>query len=494
MNLDVSNSAEAERNFYLQLLDLGTALEPEPLLEQTLATLAAASGAKAAYFELRDHDDNGDTPPRYWKAHRCSDRAIASIRASIIPQTLAEGWTIVLPSTNSSLRDPDVSSDEIHVALCAPIGLPPLGFVYLQGVHSDVSFAVRNRGMIEVLASQLAMIADRLSSRQNRAGQIGATTEIRKRFRCEELVGHSPAFARMLREAALAAPLHTPVLIAGGSGTGKSVLARAIASNSARASGPYVNFHCVTIPHLLFVSELFGLGPAAHSGAPRGSYGKVAEANGGTLFLDEISEMSLDAQAKLLQLLQEHCYYPPGATTPVVADVRVICATNMDLIAQVERGAFLDDLYYRLAVLPIVVPSLDERRDDIPELVERFCAEFCARYHLVALRPTRRALMACREAQWLGNVRELANAINAAVMLAVSEHAPAIDHYHVFPEMARSGDPLTDREAAERRDLVEALARNDWSIPRAAVDLGLSRTLVHHLMGSLGIRRPSDED
>ncbi len=495
-----ANDPAAERDFYRRLLDLGAAAEPEPLLEQALVTVVTASGARIAYLELRDLDDPADGPPRYWKAHGCSDADVATIRASIsrgiIARTLAEGRIVVTPSAVSDPQFRDQASvlrNDIQAVLCAPIGMPPIGAVYLQGMEAGDSFLTRNRSAIEVFARQLATVAGRLLIRAQ-VTQVDATAEIRRRFHCDDLVGRTPAFAAMLREAAQVAPLPISVLITGGSGTGKSALARAIASNSARASKPFVDLNCAAIPEALLEGELFGAEPGAYTGASRRMPGKVAAARGGTLFLDEIAELSLGAQAKLLQLLQERRYYPLGATAPVAADVRVISATNADLKERVAQRAFREDLYFRLAVMPIHIPSLAERRDDIPDLVERCCAEACARHELAPLRPTRRALWACRETPWPGNVRELANAIEAAVARAMFERAPAIDAHHVFPSVERHDRELpTFREATlrgQQRYLQEALERNDWNITRTAAELDLSRPYVHELMATFGMRRP----
>jgi Nif-specific regulatory protein len=226
--------------------------------------------------------------------------------------------------------------------------------------------------------------------------------------------------------------------------------------------------------------------------------GKVAAAEGGTLLLDEVADLSAGAQAKLLQLLQVREYHPLGSTEAVRADVRIISATNADLLDRVATRQFREDLYYRLHVLPLAIPDLSERREDIPELVEHFCAEVCHRHKLAPLTVSPRALLACREASWPGNARQLAHAVEAAVIRAQGEGSRTLQEHHVFPETERAaGDdaPFNFQEATrrfQRRYVLEALERNDWNVAETARQLELARSHVYNLINDLGLKRNGD--
>jgi Nif-specific regulatory protein len=271
------------------------------------------------------------------------------------------------------------------------------------------------------------------------------------------------------------------------------MLARVIHNNSPRASGPFVELNCAAIPETLLESELFGAERGAHSTATRKAQGKVAAAEGGTLFLDEIGELTAGAQAKLLQLLATREYHPLGAATPVRADVRIISATNANLQQRVAQRQFREDLYYRMHVVPVEVPGLETRREDIPELVEHFVAEACTRHKLAPLPVSPRALTACREAQWPGHMRQLAHAIEAAVIRAHGERALSLREHHIFPKApVDTADAPTLAEATrafQRRHIEQALESHDWNVSETARALDVTRSHLYNLINDLELKR-----
>ncbi|HEY8581097.1 MAG TPA: sigma-54 dependent transcriptional regulator, partial [Beijerinckiaceae bacterium] len=247
-----------------------------------------------------------------------------------------------------------------------------------------------------------------------------------------DLATQSPGMERIVRLGERAAKSNIPVLIEGESGVGKELVARAIQGASDRRGKPFVTVNCGALPSNLVESILFGHEKGAFTGATEKHVGKFVEANGGTLFLDEVGELPLETQVKLLRAIQEGEIDPVGARRPVRVDIRIISATNQNLIEQVKRGAFREDLYYRLNVFPISIPPLRARRDDIPHLVQRFAARFAAEEGRRIRGLSAEAMALLTSYDWPGNVRQLENAVFRAVVLADGDELTVSE----FPQIA----------------------------------------------------------
>ncbi len=304
-----------------------------------------------------------------------------------------------------------------------------------------------------------------------------------------EIVGSSPAWRRVVDVATQAAPSLATVLVLGESGTGKELLARYIHDKSARAGRPFIAVNCAAIPETILESELFGHERGAFTGAVVKKDGRFARASGGTLFLDEIGELSSSVQVKLLRVLQEGEYEPLGGNT-VKSDVRIVAATNRDLIAEVQAGRFREDLFYRLNVIAITAPPLRARREDVPLLVDHFLGLYCAKNGRPRLKPTRGALDRMLDYPWPGNVRELENVVERAVVLSrsgdsLTEHdlPDAIAHAAPVPTKL-AFDIGTPLEEIELRVIKETLRSTKGDKSLAAQLLGIStRTIYRKLDG-----------
>jgi len=300
-----------------------------------------------------------------------------------------------------------------------------------------------------------------------------------------ELIGEDPVFKKLVAQAARAAETDATVLVTGESGTGKEVIARMIHARSARSRGPFVAVNCAALPGELLEAELFGVRKGAYTGADRDREGHFLRANGGTLLLDEIGDCPRPLQAKLLRALEEHVIAPLGASEPQAVDIRVIAATHQDLVQAVSAGEFRQDLYFRLRVIPLEVPPLRRRRNDIPLLAAHLAEELAIRTGRPAPELSRRAIRRLCEHPWPGNVRELRNVIERAVVLDRSGRIEVsdlfLDEWGDAGDAARLSAGMTIAQA-ERRLIETTLDAAGGNRTRASAMLGISvRTLRNKL-------------
>ena len=314
------------------------------------------------------------------------------------------------------------------------------------------------------------------------------------------LVGNSEALAEIIRITDRVADTPATILVSGESGTGKELVARRVHLRSERSQGPFIKVNCAAIPDGLLESELFGHERGAFTGAASQKPGRFELADGGSLFLDEIGEMPLAAQPKLLRALQENRFYRVGGTETVNVDTRIIAATNRDLREEVAQGRFREDLFYRLNVVPVRMPALRERCDDIPLLVDRFAERISDRMDRERVKVSEAAMEMLQRWPWPGNIRELDNAIERAVLLCDGNEVAAEDlpleyreHTGPAPEAGASDGFLKDRvrqatRKIEHDAIAAALEVTGGNVTQAAKRLGLSRRGLQLKMKELGIR------
>jgi len=321
-----------------------------------------------------------------------------------------------------------------------------------------------------------------------------------------QMVGESPGLRQVWDAVKRASPTNATVLLLGESGAGKELVARAIHRNSLRSRERFVQVNCAAIPEELIESELFGHEKGSFTGATEKQIGKFEQADRGTIFLDEVGDMSAKTQAKVLRVLQEGEVERLGSARTIKVEVRVIAATNKDLEAEIEKGNFREDLYFRLSVIPIKVPPLRERREDIPLLVRHFADLFSRENNRRAQRFTPAALDVLQKARWKGNVRELRNTVERLLIMTPGDSIDADDLRDVvrpetkpIPVESGSGGnnvaPGTLREfkeVAERKFLVEKLRENAWNISKTAEIIGTPRSNLYKKLEQYGITEETD--
>ncbi len=311
-----------------------------------------------------------------------------------------------------------------------------------------------------------------------------------------EMVGQSAAAGTVREAIRRVAPTQAKVLILGENGTGKELVARAIHDASSRARGPFIKVNCAAIPRDLVESELFGHERGSFTGATATRKGKFELADQGTLFLDEVGDMSAEAQAKLLRALETGEAERVGGSRAIRFDVRVIAATNKDLKAEIAAGRFREDLYYRLSVVPIVVPALRERGDDIPLLAEHFLGRAAADNRRPPIRLSAEAARRLRAHDWPGNIRELRNLMERISIMSDAEELTGAVLSSYLEEVPPSAEEIENPsnlrgqlDAAEREVLRAELERAAWNVSAAAKNLGIDRASLHRKMKRHGISR-----
>src|SRR6266542_1695864 len=373
--------------------------------------------------------------------------------------------------------------------------------------HGTISTAVEatKKGAFDFIEKPFA--SDRvLVSLRNALDQRQLRDENRSLKRAVEvrhqMIGDSPALRQVMAAVARAAPTNATVLIQGESGVGKELVARTIHRNSLRSRERFVQVNCAAIPEELIESELFGHEKGSFTGATEKQVGKFEQADRGTIFLDEIGDMSAKTQAKVLRVLQEGEVERLGSARTIKVDVRVIAATNKDLDAEIEKGTFREDLYFRLSVIPIRVPPLRDRREDIPALVKHFADLFSRDNNRRPQRFTQAALEYMQKARWKANVRDYTHTVDDALIMTPAEAIDVDDLRDIVRleqkaaapdnEKERPGTLREFKESAERTFLVGKLRENNWNISKTAEVIGTPRSNLYKKLEQYGISQEGD--
>jgi DNA-binding NtrC family response regulator len=396
-----------------------------------------------------------------------------------------EGGLEVLPKIRAAHPEVMVVMMSGHASLDTAVQATKLGahdFIEKPLTGDKVELTVRNALAFGSMARENARLRARAAAEHS-------------------MVGKSPVMKTIADKIAKTAPTSGRVLITGENGTGKELVARAIHDQSKRVRGPFVKLNCAAIPSELIESELFGHEKGAFTGATKDRRGKFEQADGGTLFLDEVGDMNPSAQAKVLRALQEGELERVGGAETIKVDVRVIAATNKDLVAECAAGRFREDLYYRLNVVPIHMPPLRARKDDVPALIEHFLHMTCARDERRVKRVTSGAVTLLMQHDWPGNVRELKNVVERMVILTgdadiigEGDVRDALPSVKPVKGAYQQGTPFKDLVAASEREIIlAALEAHDHHVSNTAKDLQLERSHLYKKMRALGIDHRAED-
>ncbi len=427
---------------------------------------------------------------------------------SIINETKEKREPIFISNLPESDRFKDQKSVidlELKTALCVPLTLEDrvIGVIYTDSSRMSNKFKMADMPIISAFASQAAIAIENarlhgelVMSKENLAREnLELKQELSEKYRFSGIIGKSKSMQNIFNIIKKIAPHTTTVLIHGETGTGKELIARAIHFNGPRKTKQLVTINCGAMPAELLESELFGHRKGAFTGATRDKKGLLETADGGTIFLDEIGDMPLPLQVKLLRVLQDGVIRRVGDNITRKVDVRVLAATNRDLSEDIKKGTFREDLYYRLNVVPIHIPPLRERHEDIIPLVEHFLKKYSSEMNKGEIRITPGAIKLLLSMPWAGNVRELENTIERA--LALCGDSPVLSREH-FPQL-KTGSSLDHLEGenslkdklkqVEKQIISTTLDKTSGNITRAARHLNVTRQHLHNKIKQYGINR-----
>ncbi len=497
---------------YKALQPLAARLDPTAVLEATVeATFALLPRATHAAVLLRSESDRDRfvlAISRQRGRARTSEGGHDPVRASraVLRRVLADRAAVLTANAQEELSSSEsIIGGQILSMLAMPLwrGDDIIGLIQADNRHSAGMFAEEDLEVALLLGSQASLAIDnatlvqRLRIAEERLR--GENVYLRRRegkMRFDNIIGEAPAMKVVLAQLERVIDTRATVCIAGETGTGKELIASAVHYQSQRRDKMFVAQNCAALPENLLESELFGHRRGAFTSADSDKKGLFEIADGGTLFLDEMGEMPLTLQAKLLRVLQEGTIRPVGATAEKQVDVRIICATNRDLAAEVEQGRFRQDLYYRLMVFPIVLPPLRERREDIPALAAFFLRRYAEEYRAELPGFTQEALDALSNYAWPGNIRELENEVQRLVIQA--EPAHWIEITDLSPRL-RKVEGTVNRiapkkgtlremiEQVERWLITEALRDHGNNKTRTAATLGITREGLHKKLAKFGL-------
>jgi transcriptional regulator with GAF, ATPase, and Fis domain len=496
---------------YKALQPLGARLEPSEVMAATVeATFQLLPRATHVAILLRSEHDKDRFALAVSRQRPSSSPAntVDPVRASraVLRRVLAEGAAVLTANAQQELSSSEsIMGGQILSMLAVPLwrGEDIIGLIQADNRQSAGMFNERDLEVSLLLGSQAALAIDnatlvqRLRIAEERArGENVYLKRRQEKIKFDNIIGESPAMKSVLNQLEKVIDTRATVCVEGETGTGKELIASAIHHQSSRRDKMFVAQNCAALPENLLESELFGHKRGAFTSADSDKKGLFEIADGGTLFLDEMGEMPMSLQAKLLRVLQEGTIRPVGATSEKQVDVRIICATNRDLAAEVEKGRFRQDLYYRLMVFPIKLPPLRDRREDIPQLAAHFLKRYAEEYRIESPGFTQDALDALASYNWPGNIRELENEIQRIVIQAESGHW--IEVTDLSPRLRKIEGTVTRiapkqgtlkemMEQVERWLIAEALRDHGNNKTKTAATLGITREGLHKKLAKFGV-------